>query len=56
VSLVASGGAGSNKDFRAAIDAGASAAAAGAMFVYYGRFRAVLIQYPEPSELDTTFA
>jgi cyclase len=56
VSLVASGGAGGNADFRAAIDAGASAAAASAMFVYYGRFRAVLIQYPETKELDATFA
>ena len=56
VPLVVSGGAGKVSDFRAAIEAGASAAAAGAMFVYYGPYRAVLIQYPDPEVLDALFA
>jgi cyclase len=56
VPLVVSGGAGKESDFRAAIEAGASAAAAGAMFVYYGPHRAVLIQYPEEKTLDALFA
>lgn len=43
--LVASGGAGSLKDMREAIDAGASAAAAGSFFVYNGPHKAVLISY-----------
>jgi cyclase len=55
VPLIACGGAASLADFASAIAAGASAVAAGAMFVYYGPYRAVLIQYPEPAELDSLF-
>ena len=45
VPLVAIGGAGNVADMRAAIDAGASAVAAGAMFVYQRPHNAVLISY-----------
>lgn len=49
--IIALGGAGSPADFRAAVEAGASAVAAGAYFVFYGPHRAVLITYPTPAEL-----
>jgi cyclase len=50
--LIAVGGAGSLADFRKATDAGASAVAAGAFFVFQGPHRAVLITYPRPDELS----
>ena len=53
VPLIAAGGTNSLADMRAAIDAGASAVAAGAFFVFYGPHRAVLITYPDPAELRT---
>jgi cyclase len=47
------GGAGSLKDIASLIDAfGAIGAAAGSLFVFKGSFRAVLINYPNPSEKD----
>ncbi len=49
--LVALGGAGSRDDLRLAIQNGASAVAAGSLFVYQGRNKGVLINYPRPSEL-----
>ncbi len=52
VPLIALGGAGSLEDIKAAIDAGASAAAAGALFVFHGPHRAVLITYPQYAELE----
>jgi imidazole glycerol-phosphate synthase subunit HisF len=51
VPVLACGGAGDLKDMRAALDAGASAVAAGSMFVFHGRHRAVLITYPERREV-----
>lgn len=51
VPVVALGGAGAFSDLVAALEAGASAAAAGSMFVLTGKHRAVLITYPSPSEL-----
>lgn len=51
VPVVALGGAASHDDLRAALQAGAAAAAAGSQFVYYGPHRAVLISYPSPDEL-----
>jgi cyclase len=52
VPVVANGGAGSVADFGAAIvQGGASAVAAGAMFVFHGPHRAVLITYPSQAEL-----
>ncbi|HUR92449.1 MAG TPA: AglZ/HisF2 family acetamidino modification protein [Gemmatimonadaceae bacterium] len=56
VPLVAVGGVGSLADVRAAVDAGASAVAAGAFFVLHGPHRAVLVTYPDPTELQQIFA
>lgn len=55
VPIVALGGAGELSDFRKAVDAGASAVAAGAMFVYQKPHRAVLITYPDYRELENLF-
>ena len=46
IPIVALGGADSYQNFFEAIDNGASAAAAGSLFVYYGAKKAVLINYP----------
>lgn len=47
IPVIASGGAGSIEDFKNAIKSGASAVAAGSMFVFHGKHRAVLINYPK---------
>ena len=52
VPVIACGGAGRLEDFAEAIRAGASAVAAGSMFVFQGRHRAVLITYPEYGQLE----
>ena len=52
VPVIASGGAGSLEDFKAAKQKGASAVAAGAMFVFQGPHRAVLITYPPRDQLE----
>lgn len=53
VPVIACGGAGSLVDMRAAIhDGGASAAAAGSLFVFKGRHRAVLINYPSQDQIS----
>lgn len=52
VPVIACGGAGALADLGSAITAGAAAAAAGSMFVFQGRHRAVLISYPRPDEVD----
>ena len=53
VPVIAAGGAGNLEDFGEAVNkGGASAVAAGSMFVFHGKHRAVLINYPEPRELD----
>jgi cyclase len=49
VPLIACGGAGSLDHLQAAEQAGASAIAAGSMFVFYGKQKGVLINYPEES-------
>lgn len=51
VPVIALGGAGSFDDFAPALTAGASAVAAGSMFVLNGKHRAVLISYPTPQEV-----
>ena len=51
VPVIALGGAGSFADFAPALDAGASAVAAGSMFVLNGKHRAVLISYPSPADV-----
>lgn len=56
VPLIAVGGVGSMRDIKAAVDAGASAVAAGAFFVYHGPHRAVLITYPKYAELEALFS
>lgn len=55
IPVVASGGAGTLDHFREAVDSGASAVAAGSMFIFHGRHRAVLIRYPEYSKLVSLF-
>ncbi len=56
VPVIACGGASGLPDCRAVIaSAGASAAAAGALFVYKGPHRAVLINYPNPAQLQELF-
>jgi cyclase len=51
VPVIAAGGARDKDDLKAAVqDAGASAAAAGAMFVFQGKHRAVLVSYPDAKE------
>jgi cyclase len=52
VPIIALGGAGKLAHFKDAIDAGASAVAAGSMFVFSGPHRAVLITYPQYGELQ----
>lgn len=52
VPLIALGGAGKLDDFKAGISAGASALAAGTMFVFHGPHRAVLITYPRYEDLE----
>lgn len=55
IPVIANGGAGSAKDFRKAVDAGAAAVSAGSLFVFYGKHRAVLITYPDRQELAEVF-
>jgi cyclase len=49
--VIALGGASGYDDFAPALAAGASAVAAGSMFVLNGKHRAVLISYPTPAEV-----
>jgi cyclase len=51
VPVIACGGAGSVNDFKLAVEAGASAVAAGSMFVFQRPHNAVLISYPSQQEL-----
>ncbi|QDQ25724.1 glycosyl amidation-associated protein WbuZ [Chitinimonas arctica] len=56
IPVIASGGAGKIGDFREATHCGgASAVAAGAMFVFHGKHRGVLITYPEADALKQAF-
>lgn len=52
VPVIVCGGAGKLNDIESAFNAGASAVAAGSMFVFYGKNRAVLINYPTREELN----
>ncbi len=56
VPLIAAGGAGKLQHFAEAVQAGASAVAAGSFFVFYGPHRAVLITYPERKALKELFS
>ena len=51
IPVIACGGAGKVQHFAEAITSGASAVAAGSLFVFRGQHRAVLITYPERAEL-----
>lgn len=55
VPLVALGGASNLYDLKKALDAGATAVAAGSFFIFHGRHRAVLISYPSIEELNKLF-
>jgi imidazole glycerol-phosphate synthase subunit HisF len=55
IPVIAAGGAASLKDFKIAATAGASAVAAGSMFVLKPPHRAVLISYPTQDELINGF-
>lgn len=55
VPVIALGGAGKLQDLRAVIQAGAAAAAASSLFVYHGRLKGVLINYPSQKELQNLF-
>ncbi len=57
IPVIACGGAGKAEDFGAAVkQGGASACAAGSMVVYFGRNRAVLINFPTRQELEQVLA
>lgn len=55
IPVIACGGAGALDDVKAATLAGASAVAAGSMFVFHGKHRAVLINYPNSKTLEALF-
>lgn len=55
IPLIACGGAGATEHFKQAVNAGASAVAAGSMFVFHGKHRAVLISYPSQAEIKALF-
>jgi cyclase len=55
VPVIACGGAGNIEHLGEAVRSGASALAAGSMFVFHGRKRAVLISYPTQKELERVF-
>jgi len=55
IPVIACGGAGGLGDLTAVMECGAAAAAAGSLFVFHGRHRAVLISYPSREELNAAF-
>ncbi len=55
IPLIACGGAANLEDFVRARNAGASAVAAGSMFIYHGPHKAVLISYPKYEQLQMLF-
>jgi cyclase len=55
IPVIACGGAWKVEHFDEAVSSGASAVAAGSMFVFHGRRRAVLISYPSQNEFDRVF-
>lgn len=56
VPVVFCGGAGAVEHLLAAVEAGATAVAAGSLFVFQGKHRAVLVTYPERKELIKLFS
>jgi cyclase len=56
IPVIALGGAGSLMDLKSVVrHGGASAAGAGSLFVYHGKHRAVLINYPDQNQLQQLF-
>lgn len=55
IPVIACAGAGQVSHFSEALEAHASAVAAGSMFVFHGRHRAVLISFPSQEELKEAF-
>jgi imidazole glycerol-phosphate synthase subunit HisF len=55
VPVVAVGGAASLAHMAEAVRAGADAAAAGSLFVFHGKHKAVLITYPSPAQIKEAF-
>ncbi|MCR4336821.1 MAG: HisA/HisF-related TIM barrel protein, partial [Candidatus Omnitrophica bacterium] len=56
IPIIACGGAGQVSDFTKAVkEGGADAVAAGSMFVFNGKYRAVLLSYPSMEELESIF-
>jgi cyclase len=54
IPVIACGGAGRLSDIADVVkNGGSSSAAAGSLFVFYGKHRAVLINYPEPGDLES---
>jgi len=53
IPVIACGGAGSTEDLSRGLNAGAAAVSAGSLFVFYGRLRAVLINYPSREEIES---
>ncbi|MBI1767947.1 MAG: imidazole glycerol phosphate synthase subunit HisF [Bacteroidetes bacterium] len=53
IPIVVCGGASAITDFAPAVHAGASAVAAGSLFVYHGNTRGILLNYPSQKELYT---
>jgi imidazole glycerol-phosphate synthase subunit HisF len=56
IPVIACGGASRIEDFYSAIQEGASAVAAGSMFVFHGKHRAVLITFPKRKDLERIFS
>ncbi|MCX6654428.1 MAG: AglZ/HisF2 family acetamidino modification protein [Candidatus Bathyarchaeota archaeon] len=52
IPLLACGGAGRIEHFGEAVKSGASAVVAGSLFVYYGKHKAVLVNFPETRKLE----
>jgi cyclase len=55
IPVIAAGGAGEIEHLVAAKSAGANAMAAGSMFVYTGKLRGILINYPNRQEIEAAF-
>lgn len=55
IPVIACGGAGNLEDFKKVKEVGAHGCAAGSMFVYHQKHKAVLISYPEYKELENLF-
>jgi len=51
IPVIACGGAGNIKDLFKAINVGASAVAAGSLFVYHGKQKGILINYPDKNNI-----